>query len=138
VINAGGAGPIKATRAALGGMPQQEDRQELCIDNRKSKSSSVNPTAKAKISTKMQGSAQGIKQLKRDESNDSDRMFESATTQNRSFSHTKNHSNNQSKQELQSAGIPLRQGYLGGEAIGEFANGESGEDPALLTQSSKI
>jgi hypothetical protein len=86
----------------------------------------------------MQGSAQGIKQLKRDESNDSDRMFESATTQNRSFSHTKNHSNNQSKQELQSAGIPLRQGYLGGEAIGEFATGESGEDPALLTQSSKI
>jgi hypothetical protein len=65
-------------------------------------------------------------------------MFESASTQNRSFSHTKNHSNNQSKQELQSAGIPLRQGYLGGEAIGEFANGESGEDPALLTQSSKI
>jgi hypothetical protein len=68
-------------------------------------------------------------------------MFDENTfLQHRSFSHTKSNTNNQSKElkDLQSAGIPLRQGYLGGEAIGEFANNESGEDPALLTQSSKI
>ena len=41
VLNSG-AGPIRATRAALGGLgsAQEVDKQDLCIDNRKIKSSS--------------------------------------------------------------------------------------------------
>lgn len=63
-------------------------------------------------------------------------MYEHSQVQNRSFSHNKNHPNTQSKELHSASGLPQRHGYLGAEAIGEF--NESGEDPALLTQSSKI
>lgn len=75
----------------------------------------------------MNGSGQG--KLKREESSESNRMFDQNQVQNRSFSHNKG---NQNPKEIQSASI-ARQGYLGAEAIGI-----EGEDPALLTQSSKI
>lgn len=89
VVNAAGPGPVRATRAALGGHDGNA-RHELCIDNRKVKSSSQNPTAKQRHLGK--GLNQGSKQQKREESNDSDRMYEHNLAQHRSFSHSKNNS----------------------------------------------
>lgn len=56
--------------------------------------------------------------------------------QTRSFSYTKDSKQNSihSSKELQSAGIPNRYGYFGKNFTGD----ENEEDPALLTQSSKI